>query len=324
MAKRLSVLTGEGSTANGRLRKPAYEGKGMMPLKVGFVGTGTMGQPMALNILKSQYALMVYNRTVEKTAVLTQAGALLADNPRQLAQWSDVIILMLTGPDAIDAVLEGRAGILAGLSADKTLVNMSTVSPGYSRRLSARLQAVSTAAIDAPVSGSRKPAEEGKLVILAGGPRARVSTVEPLLLAMGKKVVYCGEAGQGAALKLTLNLLLAVMMEGFSEAVNFGERCGLSPETIIDTILNGLLGCDLFHFKAGMLRNAAFPAQFALKHMSKDLGLVVETAMQTGAVVPVARAAAQLYHEALTQNMGDMDFAAVKMVLERLSLSENP
>ena len=146
--------------------------------------------------------------------------------------------------------------------------------------------------------------------------------MEPLLLAMGKKVVYCGEAGQGAALKLTLNLLLAVMMEGFSEAINFGQRCGLSLETIIDTILNGLLGCDLFQYKAGMFRNAAFPAQFPLKHMSKDLGLVMATSAETGAAVPIARAAARLYHKALEQNLGEMDFAAVKLVLENLAESE--
>lgn len=293
-----------------------------MKPKVGFVGMGIMGQPMALNILKTGYELMVYNRTVEKIVAATQAGAALAESPKQVAQWADVMILMLTGPDAIDAVLKGKNGLLAGLSAGKTLINMSTVSPGYSRQLSKRLQTVSAVFIDAPVSGSRKPAEEGTLVILAGGLRERVAAMEPLLLAMGKKVVYCGEAGQGAALKLTLNLLLAVMMEGFSEAVNFGQRCGLSLETIIDTILNGLLGCDLFHFKAGMFRNAEFPAQFPLKHMSKDLGLVMETSAETGAAVPIAQAATRLYREALEQNLGDMDFAAVKLVLESLAGSK--
>jgi len=168
-----------------------------MALKVGFIGLGIMGQPMAQNIAKGGYELTVYNRSSEKAKPLADTGASVAPTPKAAAEAADVIILMLAGPEAIDAVLEGPEGLMAGTKAGQILVNMSTVSPEFSKQLADKLSAKSVAAIDAPVSGSRKPAEEGALVILAGGPKDKVSELESLFMSMGKKVVYCGDAGQG-------------------------------------------------------------------------------------------------------------------------------
>ena len=146
-----------------------------MALNVGFIGLGIMGQPMAQNVVKGGHALTVYNRSSEKAKPFGDAGATVAPTPKAVAEASDVIILMLAGPEAIDAVLEGPAGLMAGLQAGQTLVNMSTVSPQYSKQLADKLTTKSAVAIDAPVSGSRKPAEEGALVILAGGPQDKVT-----------------------------------------------------------------------------------------------------------------------------------------------------
>ena len=159
-----------------------------MSIKVAFVGLGTMGQPMAKNVAKKGYALSVFNRTPEKALPLKEVGAALAASPKEAAKGADVVILMLTGPEAVDQVLDGPQGVLAGLDAGKTIVDMSTVPPSYSRHLFERLKSRSIAAIDAPVYGSKKPAEEGALVILAGGPQAKVKEMEPLLLSMGKNV----------------------------------------------------------------------------------------------------------------------------------------
>ena len=290
-----------------------------MSPKIGFIGLGIMGQPMAKNVFKAGYELAVYNRSAEKTKPLAEAGARVASSPKEAAEGADVIILMLAGPEAIDAVLEGPDGILAGMGEGQTLVNMSTVSPQYSKELHDRLKARSCISIDAPVSGSRKPAEEGALVILAGGPRGKVTELDPLFLTMGKKVVYCGDAGQGSSMKLAANLLLGTMVGGLCEAVNFGEKCGLSVETMLDTMLSGPMGCALFEFKKEMLIKDTFSAQFPLKHMTKDIRFALQTADENGAATPVAHTVFQLYRESMGRDLSDMDFAAVKKVLEARS-----
>ena len=290
-----------------------------MTMKVGFVGLGLMGQPMAKNVAKKGFALSVFNRTPEKALPLKEAGASLAASPKEAAKGAEVVVLMLTGPDAVDQVLDGPQGVLAGLESGKTIVNMSTVPPSYSRRLFERLKSRSIVVLDAPVYGSKKPAEEGALVILAGGPQAKVKEMEPLLLSMGKKVVYCGETGQGSSMKMVVNLLLGIMATGLAEAVNLGQKCGLSTETVLETMLSGPTQCPLFEFKKPMLISDNYGAQFALKHMAKDLRFILQTADETGAAVPAGHVVFQLYRAAVGRGLSDKDYAAVKKVIEMMS-----
>jgi 3-hydroxyisobutyrate dehydrogenase-like beta-hydroxyacid dehydrogenase len=290
-----------------------------MALNVGFIGLGIMGQPMALNVAKGDFQLTVFNRSSEKAASLAEAGATVASTPKAVAEASDVIILMLAGPDAIDAVLEGPEGLTVGMKAGQTLVNMSTVSPAYSKQLAGKLTAESIVVIDAPVSGSRKPAEEGALVILAGGPKDKITELEPLFLSMGKKVVYCGEAGQGSSMKMAVNLLLGIMAAGICEAVNLGQKCGLDTATMLETMLAGPMGCALFEFKKPMLIDDSFSAQFPLKHMTKDIRFALQTADENGAMAPIGHTVFQLYRQSMGQGLADQDFAAVKKVFERIS-----
>jgi 3-hydroxyisobutyrate dehydrogenase-like beta-hydroxyacid dehydrogenase len=291
----------------------------MMALKVGFIGLGIMGQPMAQNVAKGDFQLTVFNRTSEKATPLADTGATVASTPKEVAEAADVIILMLAGPEAIDAVLEGPDGLMAGMQTGQTLVNMSTVSPQYARQLVDKLSAKSAVAIDAPVSGSRKPAEEGALVILAGGPQDKVSELEPLFMCMGKKVVYCGETGQGASMKMAVNLLLGIMAAGISEAVNLGQKSGLDTATMLEAMLAGPMGCALFEFKKPMLIDNSFAAQFPLKHMTKDIRFALQTADENGAMAPIGHTVFQLYRQSMGQGLADQDFAAVKKVFERIS-----
>ncbi len=290
-----------------------------MKIRVGFIGLGIMGQPMAMNILRAGYELMVYNRTRDKAAALKDKGALVATTPKEIADWSDVIILMLTGPEAIEQILESDDGLLAGDIRGKKVINMSTVSPSYTRYLDKKLGSYSAVFIDAPVSGSRKPAEEATLVILASGPENAVKETEPLFKSMGKKVVYCGEAGMGSCMKMTVNLLLGIMMEGLCEAVNFGQKCGLSTEIILETILSSPLGCGLFSLKSEMLKNKDYPPQFPLKHMLKDIRFILQTADEEGSATPVAYTVFQLYRQAAGQGLAGMDFSAVMKILESMN-----
>lgn len=287
-----------------------------MKERVGFVGMGIMGARMAANILKAGYPLTAWNRDRKKCGPLEAAGADIASTLAELAESSDVVIMMVTGPEAVDHILNSEGGLLSASMTGKCLVNMSTVSPHFSREWAARLRVLDVDFVDAPVSGSKKPAEDGTLVILAGGSEPTVSRLEPLFLSMGKKVVRCGEAGNGSAMKLTVNLLLATMMEGLCEAVNLGRKCGLKTELILDTILSGPMACDYFNMKAEMLRRDEYPPQFPFKHMTKDLRFILETAENCDASVPLARDTLAMFEAGLATGLSDMDFAAVMKVVE--------
>ncbi|HXH72367.1 MAG TPA: NAD(P)-dependent oxidoreductase [Mariprofundaceae bacterium] len=285
---------------------------------IGFIGLGIMGEPMAANLLKAGHRLTVWNRTAAKAAQLVNGGAVLAATPRELAKTADVIIMMLTGPAAIEAVLTGPDGMLTAGIAGKTVINMSSIPPAYAREVDTLLRSQGATAIDAPVSGSRMPAEEGTLVILAGGDTADIERAEPLLLTMGKKVVHCGAAGQGSAMKMTVNLLLGTMMAGFAEAVNYGEKAGLDTATLLDTILAGPLGCGLYQLKRDMFVRHEYPPQFPYRHMAKDIGFILATATELQAPTPLGNMLAALYRPDAEAALADSDFAAVKRILEAM------
>jgi 3-hydroxyisobutyrate dehydrogenase-like beta-hydroxyacid dehydrogenase len=290
-----------------------------MKPKVGFMGLGIMGFRMAANILKGGYPLMVYNRTPDKSQELAQLGAGVASSPKVLAQAAEVIIAVVTGPEALNNLLWGPEGAAAALSEKKVFINMSSVAPRYTLELAEKLAPLRVTFIDAPVSGSKKPAEEATLIILAGGAEDRVATWTPLLGTMGKKVVYCGPHPQGSMMKMMINLLMGIMMEGLTEALNFGKVGGLNLETMLEVIFSGPMNCPIYQMKADMLREDSYPVNFPLKHMTKDLKFVVDTAYDTGAAVPLGAALLQVYRLGVTENLGDLDLAAVARVLAQLS-----
>ena len=290
-----------------------------MSKKIGFVGMGIMGVPMAQNIVRAGYPVMVYNRTMERTAPIAKAGAQVAATAQDVSEWADLLILMVTGPVAIDELMSGTAGILSARKPSKTIINMSTVSPTYSRRLSSTLQKQGITLIEAPVSGSKKAAEDGALVILAGGPHQTISELEPLFLKMGKTVVCCGETPSGSHMKLMINLLLGIVMEGLGEAINFGQKSGLTTETMLEAVQAGAMNCGLFSLKSDMFKTNTFPPQFPLKHMAKDIRFVLQNADESGAAIPVGHVIFQLYRQAMGRGLGDEDFAVVKKVIEKMS-----
>jgi 3-hydroxyisobutyrate dehydrogenase-like beta-hydroxyacid dehydrogenase len=290
-----------------------------MKQKIGFMGLGIMGTPMAANLLKAGYPVTVYNRSPEKVRPLVREGAGQAASPQALAEAAEVIIVMVTGPEALHELVWGPQGAGPALNANKVFINMSSVAPSCTRELAAQLEPTGVTFIDAPVSGTKKPAEEGTLLILAGGPEDKVKALEPLLLAMGKKVIYCGAAGQGSMMKMFINLLLGLMMEGFAEVLNFGRAGGLSEEAMLDTVFSGPLNCGLFQMKAPNLQHRTYPTAFPLKHMTKDVKFIVDTAYDLGAAVPVAQTLLTVYRTGVARGWGDEDISAIARVLEHLS-----
>ncbi len=289
-----------------------------MKKKVGFMGLGIMGRPMAENILHAGWPLCVFNRSRERTSILAALGAQVAASPYELAQDSDIVVCMVTGPEAVYALLTGETGCARGLKEGTVFVNMSTVSPAYAKEFAAGLLPLGVQYVDAPVSGSQRPAEEGSLVILAGGQKELVTDLEPLFLAMGKKVVHCGDVGMGAMAKMSANMLLGGMMGALAETLCFARQGGLTDDTLFDLLAGGPMACDLFAMKEEMLRNGRYPAQFPLRHMAKDLKFVLDTAYATGAHTPTASVMLQLYRSALAQGWGDVDFSAIAKLLAEL------
>jgi 3-hydroxyisobutyrate dehydrogenase-like beta-hydroxyacid dehydrogenase len=290
-----------------------------MKPKIGFLGLGIMGGAMAANILRAGYPLMVYNRTAAKSEALAQIGAGVASTPEHLAQATEVIIAMVTGPEALDALLWGPEGAASALNEKKVFINMSSVSPRYTREIAAKLAPSGVTFIDAPVSGTKKPAEEGSLAILTGGPQAKIKELEPLFLTMGKKVIYCGDVGQGSMMKMFINLLLGVMMAGFAECLNFGRLGGLDFEAMLDTVASGAMNAPMFQAKAANLRDKNYPAAFPFKHLAKDAKFVVDTAYESGAPVALGQMVLHLYRLGVAQGWGDEDISAIARVMEHLS-----
>jgi len=290
-----------------------------MKPKIGFMGLGIMGTPMAANLLKAGYPVMVYNRSPEKAAPLAQQGAGLASHPKALARATDVLIAMVTGPEALQDLLWGPDGAGGAFDHRKVFINMSSVSPRQTRELARELEPTGVTFIDAPVSGTKKPAEDGALIILAGGPRDKVAELSPVLLAMGKKVIYCGPAGQGSMMKMCINLLLGLMMEGFAEVLNLAKLGGLSLEAMLETVYSGALNCGMFQIKAPNLLNNTYPPAFPLKHMTKDAKFIVDTAFELGAPAPAAQTMLHLYRTGVALGWGEADFSAIAKVLEHLN-----
>jgi 3-hydroxyisobutyrate dehydrogenase-like beta-hydroxyacid dehydrogenase len=290
-----------------------------MKPKVGFMGLGIMGSAMAANILKAGYPVTVYNRTKEKAEPLARQGAAVAPTPRALAEAAEVAIAMVTGPEALFDLLFAEEGAAAAFGPGKVFINMSSVSPGFTRELAKQLGPTGVTFIDAPVSGTRKPAEEGTLVILAGGKQERIKELEPLLLTMGKKVIYCGIPGKGSMMKMFINLLLGVMMAGFAEALNFGRLGGLDFDAMLETVFSGAMNSPMFQVKAPLLKDKNYPAAFPLKHLAKDCKFIVDTAYELGAPVPAGHLLLHLYRLGWALGWGDEDISAIARVLEHLS-----
>lgn len=290
-----------------------------MKQKIGFMGLGIMGAPIASNLLKAGYPVMVYNRDLKKAELLAQLGASVALTPKALAEATEIVIAMVTGPEALVQLLWGLDGAGTALDSRKVFINMSSVSPGFVHELAEKLRPTGAVFIDAPVSGTKKPAEDGTLIILAGGPKDRIQDLEPLFLAMGKKLIYCGPAGQGSMMKMFINLLLGAMMEGFAEALNFGKIGGLDQEAMLDTVFSGPLNCALFQMKAPLLQNDNYPAAFPLKHMAKDAKFIIDTAYELGASVPSGQTLLSLYSMGVALGWGDEDLSAIAKVLKHIS-----
>lgn len=282
---------------------------------IGFIGLGIMGTPMAKNLIRAGFRLTVWNRTAEKCAPLMELGATQAASPRQVVESSDITIAMLADPAAAEAVCRGGEGVVAGIRPGKGYVDMSTVAPETSQAVAAAVRGAGGLFLEAPVSGSKKPAEDGTLVILAAGDRPLFDQAQPALAAMGKKILFLGDVGQGARMKLVANMVMGGMMTMLCEGLTLGDRAGLNPEDILEVLDAGAMSNPMFRLKGPQIIQGSFPPAFPLKHMQKDLRLALNLGNQLGQALHTTAAANELFKTALGMGLGENDFAAVSRAI---------
>ncbi|MBX0285274.1 NAD(P)-dependent oxidoreductase [Halomicroarcula sp. F28] len=283
---------------------------------VGFIGLGAMGAPMAWNIEDAGFDLVVYNRTTDREQPFAEAGVSVADSPKHLTERADVVCCIVSDGDAVAEVLERDLGVLEGLDEDTVFVQMSTI--GYAETMAAADLVAETGApfVDAPVSGTVGPAEDGTLVGLPGGDESVVEAVRPILEAMCEPVVHCGEVGQGTNMKLFINLLLGDAMAAFAEALVFGRANGLDVEAMGTVVENGALDCPLFDIKGGTIGEGDFAPRFLVDYQFKDLSLALDRAGEVGAPLSQTAAAREAFSAARARGYGGEDMAAVIKPME--------
>jgi len=287
--------------------------------KLGFIGLGVMGGRMAKRLMDAGHTVVGYNRTRSKAQWLLDAGMLWGDSPREVAASVDIVFSMVTNTAALNEVSDGPTGILAGLTAGKIYVDMSTVSPAFSRELSQRVSAVGASMLDAPVSGSVITLEEGKLTIMVGGEAAVYEKVKSIFLQIGPKATHVGSNGLAVSMKIAANLSLAVQMLAFSEGVLLAERSGISREVAVDVLTNSAIASPMIKYRGPMVLEMPEEAWFSVNMMQKDMNLALELGRQLDVPLPTTAVTNEFLTAARGLGLQEQDFAILFEVLARLS-----
>ncbi len=291
---------------------------------VGFIGLGLMGEPMALNLLRAGTPLVVWNRSPASAERLSGAGAFVAASPSEVFARTSVVFLMLIDESATDAVLGRDTAAFARHVARHTVVNMATVAPGYSRSLQAGIAAAGGRYVEAPVSGSRVPAETGQLVAMLAGEPGDLERIRPLLQPMCAAVIACGPVPRALVTKLAVNLFMINMVTGLAEAVHFAARHELDIATMLAVIDAGPMASALSRVKAAKLLARDFAAQAAIGNVLGNTRLISEAARAAGVATPLIDECHSLYTEACALGLGAADMAAVIEAIERRTAAVAP
>lgn len=285
-------------------------------MDLGFIGLGVMGQPMALNLARAGTSLIVWNRTPEKCEALHAAGAKVAATPEELFKQASAVVVMLFDGDAIDSILGRATPNFTEMVAGHTIINTSSTSPEYSRGLEADIRAAGGRYIEAPVSGSKIPAETGKLVAMLAGDQAVVEELRPLLQPMWRKAVYCGPVGNGLLMKLSVNLFLTVLIASLAEAVHFAEQQGLDLKNLQEVLDEGPMASSLSRLKIGKMVTRDFTVQAGILDAWNSTKLIAVAASDASISVGLLALSEQLYRQAVVLCEGVADISAVLRAVE--------
>jgi 3-hydroxyisobutyrate dehydrogenase-like beta-hydroxyacid dehydrogenase len=270
-----------------------------------------MGKPMGANLLKKGFPLTVWNRTANKTDDLVKAGAKRAHTPREVATSSDVILSIVSDPPALEEVYWGPQGVMEGLAKKKILIDSSTVSPDLARRAAAACEEKGVEFLDAPVTGGTWGAESGDLVFMVGGSKNTFERAKPVLSAMGKNFFLLGPNGAGQTIKLAMNLILALEVEAFAEALALVQAAGVSGHKLFEVMQSSMARAGVLDVKGPVMITGEFKTSFPMRLMHKDVRLARDLANQLGVALPAGDGAFTAYDAVQKSSKDDPDYAAV-------------
>ena len=288
-------------------------------VKIGLVGTGILGEAVGLHLLESGYSLTVYNRTVSKTESLKEKGATVADQPKHVAESSDLVITCVKDADAVNQVLFGQDGLVAGKQAGMTVADMSTINPSSAKEFSKKLHNEGIKSLEIPVMGGPNVAIDGKLVLMVSGDEEVFEEYREVFDTIASKTFFLGESGSAHSIKLAMNLQISLLALSLAEGITLTRKAGFDPEKFLE-ILNST------YFSTGMSQNKAYKMirdeyqpTFTLKNLKKNLATITATAKDFGAVLPIAERANEIYKDAENAGFGEIDYTGILEYIKKLS-----
>ncbi len=286
--------------------------------RVGFVGLGIMGKPMAGHLVKAGYEVTVWNRTLSKAQEIVKAGAHQGASPKDVASRSDVTITMVSDTPDVRQVILGIDGVIEGVRRGSVVVDMSTISPIATREIARALAEKGADMLDAPVSGGEKGAIEATLSIMAGGKPEVFERVLPVFQTMGKNIVHIGDAGAGQVTKVANQLVLAMTLVGVAEALTLARKAGVDPAKVRAALLGGFAQSRVLELHGQRMLDSNWEPGFRTRLYHKDLGIVTETGRALGMPLLGGTLAAQLYQIAMSRGLGDLDYSVLGRVVAEL------
>ena len=275
--------------------------------RIGFIGLGIMGRPMAENLLHAGYPLVAYNRSSEKVVALVEEGAQAADNPAQVAERSDVVITMLPDTPDVDQVYFGSQGIMTRIRPDHLLIDMSTVNPAMARRIFANAEARGAESLDAPVSGGDVGAKAGTLSIMVGGSQPAFARAEPIFHVLGKSILHMGASGAGQVTKACNQIVVALTIEAVGEALVLAQRSGVDPAKVREALLGGFAQSRVLEVHGQRALEGRFEPGFRIRLHRKDLHIALDTAQSQGVSTPVTALVHDMMNSLVAHGYGDED-----------------
>jgi len=283
---------------------------------IGFIGLGIMGKPMARNLIRAGYSMVVHNRGRGPVDELAKEGAKAGSSAKDVAQQSDVIITMLPDSPDVEAVVLGNDGVLEGLKPGATLVDMSTIKPATARRVADEVRKKGGKALDAPVSGGEKGATEATLSIMVGGPQDVFDAVLPIFQALGKNIVLVGESGAGQIAKAANQLVVGVTIEAVAEALALASAAGVDPAKVRAVLLGGFAQSKILDLHGQRMLDGNYVPGFKAKLHQKDMRIVTQTAQEVGLDVPGGQLALDRFTKLVDGGGGDEDHSALRTLLK--------
>ncbi len=285
--------------------------------KLGFLGLGLMGYPMARNLLRAGHTVALWSNTASKaTQLASEAGGVACNTPADVARQSDIVFLCVGDTAMAETVIRGENGILGGARTGAVVVDASTISPSASCGIGEKLAAAGIEFLGAPVTGSTPGAINATLTFMVGGDEKVFESVKPLLEVMGKKLYYCGGPGMGLHAKLSQNLVLSNILQAFNEGIVLSTKAGVEPKLMLDILSNSAAKCGLIEYKAPFVFRRDFTTNFSVKWMHKDIGLMLDSGEELSVPLPLTALTRQMFQAAISKGHGEEDICSTINVLE--------